>query len=273
MKTLTLWDPENGTTILDKATLEEILGGGAEGGSPILTTLNDADDTVITAAALIGGAIARTGATAAATDTTVTAQALLDAIGDGDNADLPVGSAWYVNYVNQTAQQITIAGGTGVAASGTLVVPPHSSATFLLTYTATTPAFTLVGLGVASNVAPLPAYLLTTAAVEAGALAAADLAGANSVTYINTGTTPDNLQMPTAAALWAILANPVVNFTYELNIRNGSSGNNTATITTNTGITLSGTMTIAQNATRRFLVKFTGATAAIVTSVGLETGA
>lgn len=273
MKTLNLWDPENGTTILDKALLEEILGGGAEGGSPLLTTLNDADDTVITAAALIGGAIARTGATAAATDTTVTAQALIDAIGDGDNADLPVGSAWYVNYVNQTAQQITLAGGTGVTASGALVIPPYSSAMLLLTYSADTPAFTLVGLGVFPNVAPLPAYKLTTAALESATMAAANLAGADSVTYVNTGTTPANLQMPTAAALWAILPNPVVGYTYELNIRNGSGSANTATITTNTGITLSGTMTIAQNATCRFLVTFTSATAATVTSVGLETGA
>lgn len=112
----------------------------------------------------------------------------------------------------------------------------------------------------------------STGALESAAIPAANLVGADSVIYDNTGTTPGNLQFPTAAALVAALpaALRVAGYSYNLGIRNSSGSANTATITTNTGITLTGTMTIAQSTTRNFVVTLTSTSAVTVQSVGLS---
>jgi hypothetical protein len=105
----------------------------------------------------------------------------------------------------------------------------------------------------------------TTAALQSAAIPPADVVGADLVLFTNTGVTPGNLQLPTAAQIVALLPNAQVGFAYELDVTNGSSAANTATLTTNTGLTLVGTMTVAQNATRRLLVSITalGATPAV----------
>jgi len=259
------WNPENGSFKLDKQLIEEILGGGAEANNPAIVALTSTGDGTISAAALKAGVIARSGATAARTDTTVSAAALLAAIGGGE---ANVNDAWFVTYQNTTAFPITVAGGAGVTVSGNTIVPPNSVGMFLLTYSADTPAFTLVGVQTVPMASVQSVKAPTTAALESAAMAAADLAGASSVTFINTGTTPGNLQMPTAANLIAAIPNARVGYAYELFIKNGSGSDNTATITTNTGVTLSGTMTIAQNVTRRFVVEITGAATVTVTNTG-----
>ncbi len=53
-----------------------------------------------------------------------------------------------------------------------------------------------------------------------------------------------------------------------LRVINQSSGNFAWTVTTATGWTLTGTMTVAQNTFRDFMVSFTSKTAAVLTSVG-----
>lgn len=122
--------------------------------------------------------------------------------------------------------------------------------------------------------AVLPPARYVTAALESAAIPAASLADAAHVSFDNTGTTPANLQMPTAAQLYAALlaAFPAmqIGFAYDLSIRNSSGSANTATITTNTGITLTGTMTIAQNTTRNFVVTVVSATAITVQSMGIS---
>lgn len=64
---------------------------------------------------------------------------------------------------------------------------------------------------------------------------------------------------PTAALIVASIAGAEVGSSYELDIRN--TGAFTITMTAGTGVTLSGTMTIAQNNTKRFRVLVTNATA------------
>jgi len=67
--------------------------------------------------------------------------------------------------------------------------------------------------------------------------------------------------LPTAADIVAALGEGAyVGAAFEFTIRNTADDDETITVTTNTGLTLSGTMTIAQNASRRFL--------AVVTAVG-----
>lgn len=110
---------------------------------------------------------------------------------------------------------------------------------------------------------------VSTAALQTATMTADQVSGAAHVVFINTGTTPGNLTLPLAA--------DVANLTggargYMLEIRNNSASANTATIVTNTGWTLSGTMTIAQNTTRRFAVTWSG-NSATLTSLGLSQAA
>lgn len=92
----------------------------------------------------------------------------------------------------------------------------------------------------------------------------AQVSGGRSTVMLNlTGTLGGaaNITLPTVAQVVAALqANgiqPQVNDSYELDILNTSSGNFAWTVLTATGWTLTGTMTIAQNTMRRFIVTFT----------------
>lgn len=72
--------------------------------------------------------------------------------------------------------------------------------------------------------------------------------------------------LPTAAALLAAIPGGVgggaaaVGLSFEFEIRNTADAAETITVTTNTGLTLSGTMTIAQNNQKRFIAVVTVAT-------------
>lgn len=81
--------------------------------------------------------------------------------------------------------------------------------------------------------------------------------------------------VPTAAAIIAALTQnerpPVVGASFWFSIRNTADAAEAITVTTNTGITLSGTMTIAQNNTREFLAVVTGVGSPAVTIYSLGT--
>lgn len=82
------------------------------------------------------------------------------------------------------------------------------------------------------------------------------------------------LTLPTAAAILAAMPNAYVGEQFKLRIKNDSSGAFSWTVTTNTGITLTGTATVAQATFRDFYVMITGvgANAAItVNNVGAGT--
>jgi len=112
----------------------------------------------------------------------------------------------------------------------------------------------------------------TNAAVASATLAAADVTGGSKEVDLNlTGTLTgaSNAQLPTVAAVVTALGfTPVVGKTYKLRIMNSSAGAFAWTVTTNTGWTLAGTMTIAQNTYRDFIVTFASAAAATLQSIG-----
>ena len=70
-----------------------------------------------------------------------------------------------------------------------------------------------------------------------------------------------NLQLPTVASLVTLLANAYNGQTWILRVLNNSSGAFSWTLTTNTGWTLSGTVAVAQNTFRDFLITITDAVA------------
>ncbi|HUE00215.1 MAG TPA: hypothetical protein VMR62_11635 [Bryobacteraceae bacterium] len=81
-----------------------------------------------------------------------------------------------------------------------------------------------------------------------------------------------NIQLPTVAALLAALPDAFVGQTFQLRIVNASSANFAWTVTTNTGWTLAGTMSIAQNTWREFVLSITSVTAATATLTSVAVG-
>jgi hypothetical protein len=117
----------------------------------------------------------------------------------------------------------------------------------------------------------LPGSKFVTAANTSGFTATgAQVGGAEEVILNLSGAlgAGANIQMPTVAALFAAIPNAQINQAYYLRILNLSSGAFAWTVTTNTGWTLTGTMTIAQNFYREFQVSFTSAAAAVLQSLG-----
>lgn len=115
---------------------------------------------------------------------------------------------------------------------------------------------TLVGQSVATTIstAGVATY---TAAQLLGGLILRDPAGAarSDVT-------------PTAALIIAAITQAGVGNSFEFTIRNTADGAETITVTAGAGVTLSGTMTIAQNNSKRFLCVVTAATTVTIYSLG-----
>ncbi|HDR9243664.1 TPA: hypothetical protein QDB49_001211 [Burkholderia vietnamiensis] len=98
-------------------------------------------------------------------------------------------------------------------------------------------------------------------------LSAAQVSGA-AQNFLNlTGTlgAGANAQLPT------VVQNAPIGLSFQLRVINSSSGAFAWTVTTNTGWTLGGTMTIAQNTWRDFIVTITSATTATLQAVGTGT--
>lgn len=119
------------------------------------------------------------------------------------------------------------------------------------------------------TITPLPysKYVKNTTA-GATVAAAGDLTGSayHQAEYSAVGAA--NLTTRTAAQMIAD-ANLVIGDSYVLEITNTSGG--TTTLVAGTGVTLTGTMTMATNSTRRFNVKVTGSATITIQSTGTGT--
>ena len=73
---------------------------------------------------------------------------------------------------------------------------------------------------------------------------------------------------PTAASIISAVKQNKTGSTFQLVIRNTADAAETITLTAGTGVTLSGTMTIAQNNSRIFLVRIDSTTAVTIYSIG-----
>jgi hypothetical protein len=102
------------------------------------------------------------------------------------------------------------------------------------------------------------ATVSTLDAAEVVAYSAAQILGGLILRDPNGGARSDTL--PTAAAIVAAIPNCQVGTAFEFTVRNTADAAETITVSTASGLTLSGTMTIAQNNSKRFL--------AVVTNVG-----
>jgi hypothetical protein len=101
----------------------------------ISTAITTAGAGTLTAAAIVGGVIVRSGPTAAFSDTTDTAAAIIAAMPQGATT----GMSWLLTIVNTSAWPETVIGGTSVTLSGlTAVVGANSTSTWLVTMASAT---------------------------------------------------------------------------------------------------------------------------------------
>lgn len=80
-----------------------------------------------------------------------------------------------------------------------------------------------------------------------------------------------NVQSDTAANIIAAIPNAAVGTSVGLRIVNNSSGAFAWTLTAGTGVTLTGTMSVAQHTFRDFLITVTGAAAVTIQNIGSGT--
>jgi hypothetical protein len=106
-------------------------------------------------------------------------------------------------------------------------------------------------------------------------LTGANISGGSILTVLNltavlaagaTATLPTVAQL--VAAMETAGITPVAGSSYELDMINSSTGDFAWTVTTNTGWTLTGTLTVAQYTLRRFILTFTSLSAATLQSIG-----
>ncbi len=172
----------------------------------------------------------------------------------GTAAMVNFNSGTITNYIVE--MPATLAGST----LGSTTINPSSTATIVSDFIGS------AGPAVAYN---------TNSATSGATLTAANVIGGSAQVSLNmTGTLSGaaNAQLPTVAALVTALeaagVSPLVGKSYELDFMNSSSGAYAWTVTTNTGWTLTGTMTAAQNTYRKLYVTLTSLTAATLQSVG-----
>lgn len=257
-----LWSPSIGD--VPPNLINEALGSGTTTNTSIATVGNG----TLTAAALVGGQIARTGPTGAYTDTTDTAAAIVTALGPFDS-----GATFTVRLRNSTSFPQTIAGGTGVTWSAVTVIPPWSVGTFFGTVggTSASPTVTFRNTSVTASYSksaisnPIATALTTVGAgtvTAAGIASGVTLRSGSTAAFSDTTDIADNI----IAAAMSSSAGIGESFVY-------TYVNNTvaaATLGGGTGVTVSGVTVIPPNSWARYLVTYTAADT--VTMVGIEQG-
>lgn len=118
-----------------------------------------------------------------------------------------------------------------------------------------------------SSLAPAAKFTTGTTTTT---FAAGQLTGAAFTCYTNTQGTPGSIATRTATEMFGDDAAAVVGRVYVLRIVNGQ-GTGTLTVTAGSGVTLTGTATVAANTWRDFVVTYTSATALTMQNVGTGT--
>ena len=165
--------------------------------------------------------------------------------------------------------------GTNFGASASIVIPVNFVFIGWVTASGTWTGLLFGTTGDVSGLGFTVNFIFNTNSATSGTtLTGANLTGAlQEVTLDMTGTmTGDsNAQLPTVANLVAAIPNLMNGYVYKLRIINSSSANHVWTVTTNTGWTLNGTMTIAQNTWRDFQLTLTSSSAAVLLAIGTGT--
>lgn len=115
------------------------------------------------------------------------------------------------------------------------------------------------------------ASLSTTLNQTTGSLPQGAITGSGNVVLISTNATPGAQLVRTAAQMLADMPGGHVGQEWRFRICNSGAGTLTLTADAGSTVTLTGTMTVATTTYRDFIAKFTSATTATITNVGLGT--
>ncbi len=227
-------------------------------GSDTNTAISTVGNGTLTAAALVGGVITRSGPTAVFTDTTATAAQIYAQFGS-------VTGAFYVQIKNTTAFSETLAAGVGVTLPASVVVPANSMAIYLVTITSAVAAtFVLVGI---TSLTGEPLRVITAlSTVGAGTITAAGIVGGISSRTGSQSGSPFTDTTATADLIIAAKPNAAIGQSWEYTYQNTT--NAVATITGGTGVTVSGITAVNAGYSARYLVTYTAAST--ITMVGFS---
>lgn len=257
-----------GDFVLNAESLAALMGESS-GSGVIETAITTVGNGTLTAAALVGGQIARTGPTGAYSDATDTAAAIVTALG----APFLAGQTFFVKIKNATQYPQTITGGTGVTLSAISITTPFSVSSYFVTIggTAASPTATFTHIetvpvrvsGEVANpqtsaLATVGAGTILAASFEAGIIARS---GTQTAVFSDTTDTAANIiaAVPALAAIGASVKVRYVNNTvFPVTVGGG------------TGVTVSGVTVIQANSWADFLVTYTAA--ATLTMVGTAQG-
>ena len=226
-----------------------------------VTALTTVGAGTITAAAMLSGGVNRTGPTSAFTDTTDTAAAI-----QGDWTGGAVSNSFDLTYINKTAFNATLAGGSGVTLVGALIVPANSTAVYRVIWTGTS-TLSMTELSVVSNTS-LPNALVTALNATTGSLPVGAITGAKEVYLVSSNATPGAQLVRTAAQMLADTPNGAVGMSWKVRIINTGAGNFTLTQDAGNTVTITGDVVIPQDSWVDYVVTLTGAATATMQSVG-----
>lgn len=142
------------------------------------------------------------------------------------------------------------------------------------TGTAATYNCTTTGVWTVAALSPVNSAYRTRADTAGFTATGANIAGGQALTALDlTGTLVGGaaLTLPAVAALVLAMHSPAVGQSYMLRVINRSAGPFNWTVTTNTGWTLNGSMAVAQNTWRDFVITLNSLTAATAQTVGTGT--
>lgn len=183
----------------------------------------------------------------------------------GDSVKLPSAEVGMIVEVSNAgaayANVFPVTGGIidGLAANAGISLPVGQSIIFTCA---------VAGTWKSTPIQVIPAKFTTGTTTTT--FAAGQLSGAAFVNYTNTQGTPGSIATRTAAQMFADDPYARVGGTYILRVTNGQ-GTGTLTITAGSNVTLTGTMTVAINSTRDFVVTYTTAAALVIQNIGTGT--
>lgn len=228
--------------------------------SIVNTNITTVGDGTLTAAAIVGGLITRSGSVAAFSDATDTAVAIVAAL-----SAYVASETFLIRINNTTAFPETITAGSGVTLTGAAIIPPNSVGTYLVTITsATAVSIRHVETGPRTTKTLEIVTALTT--VGAGTITAAGIAGG--VTNRTGSTSAFTDTTDTADNIIAAQPNVHIGDSWEYTYNNNTV--TVATLTGGTGVTVSGVTTVGAGKMARYLVTYTAAST--ITMVGIGAG-
>lgn len=229
-------------------------------GGDVNTNITTVGNGTLTAAALVGGLINRTGPTAVYTDTTATAAQIYAAVGS------ITGHSFYVTIKNGVAFNQTISAGSGVTLPASVIIPPNSAGTYLVLVVSST-AVTFYHVSTVLLTDNALEVITTLSTVGAGTITAAGIAGGvTSRTGAQSGT-PFTDTTDTATNIIAAQPNAHIGLSWEYTYYNKT--NAVATLTGGTGVTVSAITIVPANGAARYLVTYTAAST--ITIAGIAT--